>query len=301
MKKAFSIIGIVASAALVLAGIAVMTSLFGYLAAGHVSSPPHESFGSSYDYGYAKFGADFYNYVSNNAGFAAYGAQRAAGNLSEIFDLLRFAIGITMICFGIGGVAAFGVVLGGLKNAMREIPLSREPFSGPIGAGPVDPAQVPFDSPLSPLAAPGVPDFSSPVRADAEPPTPAAAVVLPGDTDTKEKAAPAAAEPHKRTAPTKEGILGTWVLESGCGMRLSNIPDNSNSCVKMEILANGVIHGYKRNSASRAILQWEIVNDVLKIWWGDISNGFGMVNAYEIAGDKMLSTDGSNTVYAKRG
>ena len=306
MKKAFSIIGIVASVALVAAGVTVLTSLFGYLASGHVGDP-HGSYGTSYDYGYATFGADFYNYVSNNAGLAAYGAQRAAGNLSEIFDLLRFALGVTMICFGLGGVAAFGVVLSGCKNAARGS------LSVPVGAGPLDPVSGSFDSPLPPREKPFTPEPSVPASAAAVPPAPQTAVIPPEKTARKEYAAPVKdsapkekairpeAVPRSRTAPTKEGVVGTWVLESGYGMRLSSSPDNADYCVKMEILPNGVIHGYKNSGGSRSILQWDIVNNVLKIWWGDISKGFGAVNAFEIAGNKMLSTDGSNTVYAKRG
>ena len=138
-KKLFSIIGIIASIALVLAGIVVLTSFFGAWETRHVSYP-YGTYGTTYDYGYAVFGADFYNYVSNNAGMAGYGAQAAAGNLSEIFEMLRFAIGVSMICFGLGGFAAFGVILAGAKT--KEEKTAAEPFvfPAPAAADPVVPA-----------------------------------------------------------------------------------------------------------------------------------------------------------------
>ena len=119
-KKNCTIIGMLASVALIVTGIVVLTSLFGNWYTSRVSSP-YGSYGVTYDYGYAVFGADFYNYVANNAALAGYGAQTAAGNLSEIFEMLRFSIGVFMICFGLGSLGAFGIVFSGCKKKSIEV------------------------------------------------------------------------------------------------------------------------------------------------------------------------------------
>ena len=120
-KKNCTIIGMLASVALIVTGIVVLTSLFGNWNTSHVSSPYGGPTTTKYDYGYAVFGADFYNYVANNAALSGYGAQTAAGNLSEIFEMLRFSIGVFMICFGLGSLGAFGIVFSGCKKKSIEV------------------------------------------------------------------------------------------------------------------------------------------------------------------------------------
>ena len=107
-KKFFATIGIVASALLVLCGILAITGFFDHCETHQVRGP--SAYVYDYDYGYATFGADFYNYVANNAGQAGEGVQGAANNLDEIFEWLKLVFGAMMICFGFGGVAAFGIL-----------------------------------------------------------------------------------------------------------------------------------------------------------------------------------------------
>ncbi len=140
-KKGFAVVGVIASVALVLGGIVVMTGFFGSWYSRGVGSPTG-SYGTTYDYGYAVFGADFYNYVSNNAGMAGYGAQAAANNTADILDMLKFAVGIVMICFGAGGFAAFGIVLSGCGGKKAVSPGVGAPAPSPEMPAPANGAPV---------------------------------------------------------------------------------------------------------------------------------------------------------------
>lgn len=123
LKKICNIVGLIASMALVLAGIVVLTGYFGEWTTSSVHTPSGEAF-KTYDYGYAVFGADFYNYVTNNAGLAGFAAQSAAKNLSTIIELLRFGIGTFMICVGLCISGAFGIVLGNDIKKSKEALIS---------------------------------------------------------------------------------------------------------------------------------------------------------------------------------
>lgn len=74
------------------------------------------SSGVGYDKGYAKFGADFYNYVSNNAAKAASGASVAADNIGELIQLIQHVCGCAMICWGLLSTCKFGLKLSTIKR-----------------------------------------------------------------------------------------------------------------------------------------------------------------------------------------
>lgn len=92
-KKAFSLIGIIVSALIVIAGILTMSGVFG----GYGSSVSY-----IYDFGYASFGADFYSYVNNNAARASY-------TLINLIHFMRVVSGIFMICIGLLSLCHFGI------------------------------------------------------------------------------------------------------------------------------------------------------------------------------------------------
>ncbi len=102
MKKAFSIIGMISGLALTIIGILVLFGVFG--------GEAYRASGASYIYdsGYATFGADYYNYVSNNAAEAASAAKTIASNLVEIAKLMKSVLGWGMILIGIMSACAFG-------------------------------------------------------------------------------------------------------------------------------------------------------------------------------------------------
>lgn len=83
MKKSFLLYGIIISAIIAFLGILVIAGVFGGNASSASSAP------SLYDSGYATFGADFYNFVSNNAQEAASAARIAANNIKELVSLMR--------------------------------------------------------------------------------------------------------------------------------------------------------------------------------------------------------------------
>ena len=106
MKKAFSFIGMVMGCIVAVLGVLLMLGVFGGdtgTASGSISL---------YDSGYAKFGADFYTYVTNNAYEAAVGARVTANNLHYIAELLKPALGIFLIGFGTGMLCLFAGKVG---------------------------------------------------------------------------------------------------------------------------------------------------------------------------------------------
>ena len=108
MNKIFKILGMVVSIGLVIFGILIMTGTF----RDSVSYPDYAL--SSYDHGYAIFGADFYNYVCNNSAEAADAAQAAAYNTVDIIEILTGGFGAVIMAMGLLGFCFFGVVPGGV-------------------------------------------------------------------------------------------------------------------------------------------------------------------------------------------
>ncbi len=111
MKRTYSIIGLIGGLIVILLGFLVLTGAFGG-DTDTASSAPY-----AYDSGYAKFGADFYNYVANNAEEAASASRTAARNLNEIAKLLKGFCGIQLMAFGLFMTCLFG---GKLKKAEPE-------------------------------------------------------------------------------------------------------------------------------------------------------------------------------------
>lgn len=105
MKKAFSLIGIISGLVVILLGILVMTGVFG-ARTDYASSASY-----TYDSGYATFGADFYNYVVNNAEEAASASRTVASNLNSIAGFLKTVCGIMLMAFGLFMVCLFGCKL----------------------------------------------------------------------------------------------------------------------------------------------------------------------------------------------
>lgn len=101
-RKAFSKIGIIAGLIVVIMGILIATGVLG-------SNTRYPSFQTTYNHGYAKFGADFYTYVTNNAYASAVSAYDSAYNLHAIESLLRLALGGGLMAFGIFLICYFGI------------------------------------------------------------------------------------------------------------------------------------------------------------------------------------------------
>lgn len=104
-KKLCPIFGILLGIAIAISGVLVLSGeLGGDSYSAHSASP-------KYDSGYATFGADFYNYVSNNAAEAGNGAQVAANNLREQNDLLKNVLGLSLLWAGLLSICYFGMHL----------------------------------------------------------------------------------------------------------------------------------------------------------------------------------------------
>lgn len=113
-KKASSILGLVTSIVLAVIGILILCEVFGG-SHGSLVSP------YNYDYGYATFGADFYNYVSNNAAYSAKGTVAVYQTLSSLNDLLKNAFGFLFIGIGLFGVCHFAPQIEKKANKTVEI------------------------------------------------------------------------------------------------------------------------------------------------------------------------------------
>ncbi len=119
-KKNFAIAGMVIGVVIFILGFIVCTGGFGGDAS-HAGSAP-----AIYDSGYATFGADFYNYVANNAGEAASASRTAADNLFEIAKLLKGACGLLLMGFGLFGLCHFGMAYSECSGAAVKLDDSTE-------------------------------------------------------------------------------------------------------------------------------------------------------------------------------
>lgn len=120
-KKASSILGLVTSIVLAVIGLLILFEVFG-------GSHGSLVYPYNYDYGYATFGADFYNYVSNNAAYSAKGTVAVYHTLSSLNDLLRNAFGFLFIGIGLFGVCHFAPQIEKKTNKTTEI-VSEETLS----------------------------------------------------------------------------------------------------------------------------------------------------------------------------
>lgn len=102
-KSSMAVLGVVSGVIMIIMGLLVLLGVFG----------PDTSYASSasyiYDSGYATFGADFYNYVSNNAAEAAVAARTTAANIDKLASMLKWVFGISFIGFGMFEVCFFGM------------------------------------------------------------------------------------------------------------------------------------------------------------------------------------------------
>jgi hypothetical protein len=119
-KKTISLVAMIVSAVVFFFGFLVMVGAIGG-DTGLASGAPY-----SYDSGYAEFGADFYTYVSNNAGEAATAARKVASNLDEIATLLKGALGIFLMGCGAMNLCRFALVWVDEKNAAAAAPAVEE-------------------------------------------------------------------------------------------------------------------------------------------------------------------------------
>lgn len=102
-KKISNILRLIVCAALIIIG--VITLFGGFTGDNYYSSPSNYN----YDVGYATFGADFYNFVSNNAAYAAYNTARVAARVSDLIDLMENIFGFAFIAVGLLGICKFGI------------------------------------------------------------------------------------------------------------------------------------------------------------------------------------------------
>ncbi|MBR0537155.1 MAG: hypothetical protein IJK40_03315, partial [Clostridia bacterium] len=131
LKKRFITIGLIASVILILAGIVVLTGFFGKW--GYSPSGWPEKIGSNF--GYGVFGSDFYSYVVNNAAQAGFSANNAANNIYDVVMMLRFSIGLFMICFGLGSLGAFGMAFTGyMKNGKDALEVPTAPTTPEVNS-----------------------------------------------------------------------------------------------------------------------------------------------------------------------
>ena len=102
-KKNAAIIGAALSLVIILFGILVLSGAFG----AKTEKAPSSS--SKYDTGYATFGADFYNFASNNAYEAAVATRAVADNLHALGKLIKNVSGLTLLALGFLGCGYFGL------------------------------------------------------------------------------------------------------------------------------------------------------------------------------------------------
>ena len=134
-KKLLATLGMVFSAVLVLASILVFAGAMGG-DANYPSSAPY-----SYDSGYASFGADFYTYVSNNAGEAASASRTAANNVRELCELMKNVCGCFLLGFGLLGFCHFGIVRCECRKQEDAEKAAAEPELPAAPEAPAEPAE----------------------------------------------------------------------------------------------------------------------------------------------------------------
>ena len=103
-KKNCSIAGMICGLLAVILGIVILAGgLGGETNSAYVPYPA-----SSYDKGFASFGADFYTYVVNNSAEAASASSTAANNVHHLSDFIKTVFGALTIAFGLFTVCLFG-------------------------------------------------------------------------------------------------------------------------------------------------------------------------------------------------
>lgn len=102
--KKLAVVGMIVGLLFVFVGILTVAGAFG--------EDTNRASSASYGYssGYAKFGADYYTYVVNNAAEAASAARTAANNLDKIAGFLKTFCGVSSILIGLVIMCSFGIV-----------------------------------------------------------------------------------------------------------------------------------------------------------------------------------------------
>ncbi len=102
MKKTLSLIGILTGIAVIIFALCILFGAFSkeWSVGGY----------SSYDSGYANFGADYYTYSVNNSAETTTAVRAAARNIGNVYELLELCVGCFMLFFGIMSVCGFGMV-----------------------------------------------------------------------------------------------------------------------------------------------------------------------------------------------
>lgn len=120
-KKTSSILGLITSIVFAVIGLLILCEVFGG-STGSLVSP------YNYDYGYATFGADFYNYVSNNAAYSAKGIVAVYNTLSSLNDLLKNVFGFLFIGIGLFGICHFAPQIEKKAKETPEIVSAETPY-----------------------------------------------------------------------------------------------------------------------------------------------------------------------------
>ena len=131
-KKSYAVMGMIVGTVMVLMGILTMSGAFG----GAADTATSASY--VYSSGYATFGADFYTYVTNNAGEAASAGRTTARNLYEIAGLLKNVFGIGLIGFGLFMNCLFGIKFAEAKAEAAAPQRGTAPAPAPVQAVPVE-------------------------------------------------------------------------------------------------------------------------------------------------------------------
>lgn len=131
MKKKFKVLGMLISVALVILGILIMTGVFSDSA-----SYPRTA-GTSYDSGFATFGADFYNYVCNNSAEAASAARSAAYNVADLINIITNGCGLIVMALGLLSFCFFGMMPTGPIMVQNVVYAAPAPISVPSTAATV--------------------------------------------------------------------------------------------------------------------------------------------------------------------
>ena len=107
------------------------------------------------------------------------------------------------------------------------------------------------------------------------------------------------------TEPTPVGlttdmVVGEWILESGnCFAIFAS--SNPTICVKMNIVKGGEVEVFKEiDGTTYSIMDWEIVDGVLKISSQADFTGTGVSSIFELDGEKLVSADRGTSVFVRK-
>ena len=95
-------------------------------------------------------------------------------------------------------------------------------------------------------------------------------------------------------------VVGEWILESGNGFAIF-ASSNPTICVKMNIVKGGEVEVFKEiDGTTYSIMDWEIVDGVLKISSQADFTGTGVSSIFELDGEKLVSADRGTSVFVRK-